>query len=133
MVQGLSDMQRALRRAESGLGPELKKRLKDAGEQIVAPAARARAPRGLDHTGSLPRLATTIRSGANQRGASVWSTHPGGGVQNFGGRVGRNHATVLERNRVSQYMTEAVKATREPVAREVESVLDWLAQELERG
>lgn len=128
-VQGLQDMQRALKKGESELGPQLKKRLKEAGDRIVAPAARAGAPRGTRAHGG-PKLADTIRAGVLQKGATVYSTSVYGGVQNYGGRVGRNHATVLERGRVSQYMTTAVRETREPVSEHVEGVLDWLQREL---
>ncbi len=131
VVQGLREMQRALKRAESDIGPQLKKRLKEAGADIVAPAARAAAPRGKRaHAG--PRLADSIKTGVTQRGAWVASSVVYGGVQNYGGRVGRNHATVLTRTSVSQYMTGAVRSTREPVGRHVEEILDWLARELDR-
>ncbi len=130
VVQGLAEMQRALRRAEHDLGPQLKKRLKEAGVQIVAPAARASAPRGTRaHAGV--KLADSIRTGVTQRGAWVASSAIHGGVQNYGGRVGRNHATVLKRGDVSQYMTGAVKRTQANVTEHVEGVLDWLARELD--
>lgn len=133
VVQGLADMQRVLRKAESELAPQLKVRLKMAGEKIVAPAARANAPVGVRsqrYRFGGADLKDTIRVTATGRGASVYSTAVYGGVQNYGGRVGRNHATILARGNVSQYMTRAVASTKVPVSREVEGVLDWLSHEL---
>lgn len=133
VVSGLTDMQRVLKKGGSELGPELKKRLKDVGEGIVAPVARRYAPQGVRsarYRFSGPSLHESIRAGATQKGATVYSTSVYGGVQNFGGKVGRNHATLLKRADVSQYMTRAVRETRVPVTRHVEGTLDWLTREL---
>jgi phage gpG-like protein len=77
-------------------------------------------------------LRDTIKVSVARSSASVYSTSVYGGVQNFGGRVGRNHATLIKRASVSQYMTRAAQTNKERVAREVEGVLDWLAEELEK-
>lgn len=133
VVHGLADMQRVLRKAEHELAPQLRQRLKDTGEGIVAPVARRYAPVGVrsaQYRFGGRTLAESIRVSATQRGASVYSTAVYGGVQNFGGRVGRNHATVLRRADVSQYMTRAVADTRAPAAAHIEGVLDWLSREL---
>lgn len=133
VVQGLADMQRVLRKAEHELAPQLRQRLKETGEGIVAPAARRYAPRGVRsarYRFGGRDLSESIRVSATQRGASVYSTAIYGGVQNYGGRVGRNHATVLRRADVSGYMTRAVADTRTRATEHVEGVLDWLQHEL---
>lgn len=134
-VQGLSDMQRVLKKGGNRLAPELRQRLKDVGEGIVAPVARRYAPQGVRsarYRFSGPSLHESIKVGATRTGATVYSASIYGGAQNFGGRVGRNHATILRRADVSQYMTRAVRDTAPTTVRHVEGTLDWLAKELGR-
>lgn len=127
-VQGLSAMQRVLKRSEHELAPELKARLRHQVGGVIAPVARADAPvSGLSHR----HMRDTIKVSVSLRGASIYSTAVYGGVQNYGGRVGRNRATVLPRAGVSQYMTRAVQSTRPRVEQQVLEVLDWLKHELE--
>lgn len=125
-VEGLAAMQRVLFRAGHELGPELRLRLKAAVEQVRV-TAQADAP---SRSG---RLRASIRVSVTQRSASLYSTAIYGGVQNYGGKVGRDHATLLKRAEVSQYMTRAAQSNKERVAREVEGVLDWLTHQLEEG
>lgn len=132
-VQGLTSMRRVLRESQHTLGPQLQSRLRATGEGIVAPAARRLAPRG--ERSALYRFAgqslhESIRTSVTLRGASVYSTVDWGGVQNYGGRVGRNQATLLRRADVSRYMTRAVAETRPAATRHIEGTLDWLAREL---
>lgn len=128
-------MQRVLKKGGNKLAPELRQRLKDVGEGIVAPVARQYAPRGVRsalYRFSGPSLHESIKTGVTRTGATVYSANVYGGVQNFGGRVGRNHATILRRADVSGYMTRAVRDTKPATTRHVEGALDWLAKELGR-
>lgn len=127
-AQGLAGIQRVLKRSEHELAPQLKTRLRQGGE-LVVPVAKANAPFGSRYNFGTP-LRDTIKTSVTQRGASMYSTSVYGGVQNYGGRVGRNHATVLKRANVSQYMTKAVDSTHVAVVAHVEGTLDWLKREL---
>ena len=133
-VSGLKEMQVALKVANNGLDRELDKRMRKAGE-IVAPVARRNAPKGTrsrDYRFSGDVLEDSIRTSGARGRYSVYSTAIYGGVQNYGGRVGRNHATLLTRASVSQYMSKAVVSTRDLVKAEVEGTLDWLTTTLEK-
>ena len=132
-VRGLDIMLHGLKTGAAGVAPELRQRLRNAGEGIVAPVARKYAPVGVRsarYRFSGPSLNESIKAGATRAGANVYSTSIYGGVQNYGGRVGRNHATVLRRADVSQYMTRAVTDTHVATVRHVEGTLDWLEREL---
>lgn len=89
-IEGLVELQKALRKADSDLPKRLRLANKAAAE-VVAQEARRRTP---VRTGKAQR---SIASRAEQRGASV----KGGGARvpyfpwlEFGGRVGRNKAVV---------------------------------------
>lgn len=58
-----------------------------------------------------------------QSGASVYSDAPHSRVQDEGGQVGRNRATLLKRGEVSQYMTRAVRDSNALVSRRLEGLL----------
>lgn len=67
------------------------------------------APAAPGHPGAVGRLKGSIKIGATQRAVSIYSNLIYARVQDQGGRVGRNHATLLSRGSVSQYMTKAVR------------------------
>lgn len=52
-------------------------------------------------------------------------------MQDQGGRVGRNHATLLKRSDVSQYMTKAVRDSSPAVEKQVDELLDQLGRNFE--
>ncbi len=118
-------MQRALRAIDVGTARELTARIRAVGE-VVKKAAQERAPVGPGHPGEPGRLHDSIKVSTMLKSASVYSTAVYGGVQNVGGRVGRNHATLLRRDMVSGYMNKAVAASEAYVEGEMLGLLDWL-------
>jgi phage gpG-like protein len=138
-MRGFTNLTKALARIDGegisdfGIAYELRRRLTEIGESV----ARA-APGYVSHrTGrhgdpSQPTLEESVRVRVTQNLASVYSTAVYGGVQNVGGRVGRNHATLLTRAAASGWMNKAVAETAGYVAGELDGLLDWLLAEFER-
>ena len=69
----------------------------------------------------------------NARSVSVYSSAIHAIVQDQGGQVGRNRATLLKRSEVSQYMTRAVQQKQATITKEVNAVLDDVARDFEKG
>jgi hypothetical protein len=131
-VRGFAELQKVMKTIDADTMKELRKRLKIVGKD-VAEAARGGVSHKTGRHGGSPRIEDSIQATVTQNAASVYSTAPHGGAQNYGGRVGRNHATVLARAEVSQYMTRGVKSQREHVAEEMDSLLDWVVDTFDRG
>lgn len=130
-VRGLTELQRALKRSDTFVSKRLRKELSDTAKD-VRDTARSGVPHKTGrHGGSGIRLAPSIKSSATTKGASVYSDAPHAIVQDVGGRVGRNHATILSRASVSHYMTEAVEEAKPYVMKRMEGLLDDLARNFE--
>lgn len=132
-VEGLAPLQRALKKAEGDAGKELKASLKAIGEEVVKPRAERYAPVGpRPKRSDSPPLAESIRVAAAGVGVSVYSSAPHAAVQDSGGRVGRDRATVLTRENASQYMTRAVRDSQADISQRLEGLLDALENDFER-
>lgn len=129
-VEGLSSLQRALKRAGDGGGKILRNELKSIASE-VRDVAKIDAPRGDGRSGTPGRLRDSIRSGATQTTASVYSNLVYARVQDRGGRVGRHHATILSRGSVSGYLTKAVLAESVRVDRHLESIRRQIQRQFE--
>lgn len=130
-VTGLSQLQRALKHTASEAKPALRKELKGIGEEVKLVAGENVSHRTGRH-GSGPRLAGSIKVSVRQAGVSVYSNAPHAFVQDRGGRVGRGHRTILERGKVSQYMTRAVRSEQDRMSKRLEGVLDRLGQDFQQ-
>jgi phage gpG-like protein len=121
-------------RADYGLAYELQRRLRIVGDTIARSAPSFITHRTGRHGDvANPTLEESVRTSVTQRSASVYSTALHGGVQNVGGKVGRNHATILKRAEVSRWMIQAVTTNRAFVEGELDGLLDWLTAEFEAG
>lgn len=129
-LRGFTEIQAVLKAIDSGQAGELRKRLKRVGESVAAVARENVEHKTGRHFGS-PSLSSGIKVAITRNSAAVYSASPHGGVQNFGGRVGRDHLTVIRRADVSHYMTKAVASSRDDVADEMDSLLDWLINTFE--
>lgn len=129
-LRGFAELQRALREIDRKQSAELRKRLRNVGQDVAKVARNNVTHESGRHFGS-PAIEDSIRVAISRNSAAVYSTAPHGGVQNVGGRVG--HGAILKRADVSQYMNRAVAQTREEVARELDGLLDWLVDTFERG
>jgi hypothetical protein len=69
---------------------------------------------------SNPTLEESVKVSVPTRSASVYSGALHGGAQNVGGKVGRNHATLLNRSDVSGWMIKAVSSNTALVEAELE-------------
>jgi hypothetical protein len=113
-----------LRRAEGEVGPQLKREIGVAVEYV-----RALAKRNAPHrSGALER---SVRKSVTQKGGSVYSNLPYAYVLDSGGRVGRNHATLLRRGDMSHYMTRAAHDGRPYVSHRVEGMLNRLGRDFD--
>ena len=121
-VEGLAPLQRALKKAEGETGKQLRRELRAIAND-VRDAAKSNAPK---RSGA---LAGGVKSSVTQRGASVYSNLVYAYVQDRGGQVGRNRATLLRRSDVSQYMTRAVQREAPRVQRRMERVLDRIGRD----
>lgn len=130
-VKGLVELQRALRRVEGDAGKDLKRRLR-----VIAVGVQGRARGNVSHKtgrhGEGPTIGQSLRVSVTQRGASLYTTAPHGFVQDRGGQVGRNRATLLRRDSVSQYMTRAVVSEQAHVRGQLAEMLDDFGREFEK-
>lgn len=129
VVEGLVPLQRALRLAEGNTGKHLKRRLREAAQPVADQAKANVTHKTGRHGNSGPTLERSIKVGVNARSVSVYSAAVHAIVQDQGGRVGRNRATLLRRASVSQYMTRAVQQKTPEVIDRVDRVLDDLAKD----
>ena len=136
-VQGLKPLMRALDRTADGAGKHLRRELRGVGK-FVQGRARANAPVGPRPKRSNTKpLRGSIRASATLKGVSVYSDEEHALVQDRGGHVGRYGpggygATVLQRNRVSGYMTRAVEQAQPEVSRRLQGVLDSVGRDFEK-
>lgn len=129
-VRGLTELQRALRRAEGTTGKELRKGLREIAKGIQKDA-RGNITHKTGRHGKV-RLSGSIRTSVTTKGASVFSNAPHALVQDVGGQVGRNRAALLQRASVSQYMLKATRGAGPRIERELENLLDKLGRDLDR-
>lgn len=131
-VEGLAPLQRALRNVDKATAKELKEGLKDIGKGVQR-KAKENAPEGpRPKRSDAPKLKGSIRVSATTRGVSVYSNAPHAYVQDRGGRVGRNRATILQRGNVSAYMTKAQRSEQPHVSRRLQGLLDSIGKEFEK-
>lgn len=120
-VRGLGQLRRALRQVDKGFDREIGTRLRGVASKAAADAksnlrSRSKRPRG--------RIEPTIRAFSRQKSAGIQSTHPGAGVQEWGGTITpRGVPIVIE---PKQYMSDAAKARHAEAEREVGELIDDL-------
>ena len=122
IVRGLAPLQRAFRKTEGDLAPDLRKRLTE-----LAKPVRDKAQANIQHkTGRHSKDGPLrVKIGVAQRGVSVYSNEPYARIQDQGGRVG--HGAVITRASASQYMTKAVREARA----DTEAALQQIGQDIE--
>lgn len=132
VVQGLRPLTRALKKAEGNADKHLRGQLRTVGK-FVQTRARANAPVGPRPKRSNTKpLRGSIRTSVTMKGISVYSDEEHALVQDRGGRVGRDGATVLQRGKVSGYMTRAVRDAGPEVSRRMQGVLDSIGNDFEK-
>lgn len=122
-IEGLREFRAAVRAADASLGREIRKALNKAAE-IVAPEAQKTIPR---RTG---RLAASVRPASTQtegRVAMGSNAVPYAGWMNFGGAVGRKHATVRPRVPEGRYLYPAFQRRESDVQEAAEDALNVIA------
>lgn len=118
-VDGLRETQAALKKLDADAARELRAELKAAGKEVEGDArGNVRSRSG--------KLAGSIKTSVTAKGVSVYSNLVYARVQDQGGKVGRNHATLLARGSVSQYMKRAGDTAEPKVTRRLERMLDRL-------
>ena len=128
-VQGLAELQRALRRAEGEAPKYLRRGLTEIAKGVKRDATANITHRTGRHGNEGP---IRVRTSVTARGASVYANEVHAIVQDVGGQVGRSRATLLRRDSVSQFMTKAVRNSRPRIEREMEQLLDTLGRDFER-
>lgn len=141
VLNGFVELNDALERigggkADFGLEYELQRRLKVVGEKVAA-----RAPEFVSHNtrsgeSNGPRLEDSVRMNVTKRRASVYSTSPYGGAQQYGAspKAGWSaRGPHIQRRKASKWMSRAVEAESPAVYEEMESLLGWLVDEFHRG
>lgn len=113
-VDGLDDLIKALRAADRDVPKAVRKGFKAAVGPTVT-QARALAPR---RTG---RLAASIKAGTSGARISIYSTHPGAGVHEYGGTIRPAGGDI--RIRRSEMVGKAVERTQVSGLRRVEESL----------
>lgn len=109
VVDGLSQLSRALREADADVAKELRQSLRTSA-RVVQEAAKANiSHRTGRHDPDVPRLADSLKVGVGATSVSLYSNALHAGVQDQGGKVGRGRLTLLKRSEVSQYMTRATQ------------------------
>lgn len=124
VISGFAQLQRALRRVGDGIQPELRTRIKKIGDHVKDVAEANVEHKTGRHSGS-PTIEAGLKVSVQQRGASVYTTAPHGGVQNVGGMV-EGRGPHVKRASASHYMDRAVTTSEAFVEQETEGLLDWL-------
>lgn len=118
-VDGLDDLRRGLRKVDKGLSRGLGQAGKNAAK-IVADAARGEVPQ---RSGS---AAQSVRALADRGGGAVKAGGPKAPYYpwlDFGGRVGRQKATVRPFRKSGRYIFPALEKHRDDVVREFERLV----------
>ena len=123
-VQGFAALQRALGRVANGVQPELRRRLREIGDNVGIVASHY-APR---RTGALQ---TSIRTRVTNSSASIYSTAIYGGAINSGAWTKYGRGPHIARNRASHYMDRSVDELASWVQDEMEGLLDWVVKTFE--
>lgn len=127
-LKGLRELQRSMRKAADGAGPEFRKELKGLGGAVLG-RARSNAPVGPRPKRSSTRpLAASLRIAVNAKGVSIYSNEPHAYVQDRGGRVGKG--AIITRARASGYLTRAVRDGKPETTAAIERLLDKLDSQI---
>lgn len=129
-VEGLAGLQRALRRVEGSARRDLLRELR-AIAKTVRDAAKANVSHRSGRHGQGPTIEDSLRISVRQAGVSVYTDAPHARVQDQGGQVGRDHATLLKRAEVSQYMTRAVRDEQPRMSQRLQGLLATFGAEFE--
>lgn len=115
------------------MGKRLRAELRDIAKDVRDTARVYVSHKTGRHGGAdVPRLGPSIKASVTTAGASVYSDAPHSIVQDVGGRVGRNRATLLKRSEVSHYMTQATQDAQPYVTKRLEGMLGEFEREFER-
>jgi hypothetical protein len=127
-LRGFKGIIDALEQIEAGAGKELDKRLREIGDRVSLVAAH-NAPRA---SGYLQNSIRSSYSRGKQFRASIYSTAPYGGAQNYGAwSPGRGpHIT---QPRASHYMDHTVDELEPWVREEMDQVIGWVIDQFAKG
>ncbi len=129
VVEGLADLQRALRATEVGVEKEVQARIRLIGEEVKRRAAANVQHKTNRHAADGESIEARMGISVVLRGASIYTTAIHGGVQNVGGGPHAGWAARgphIKRADASHYMDRAVTSSRAFVEQETEAVMDWL-------
>lgn len=127
-VQGFDQLQRALRRIEGGIAPELRVKLKAIGEHVKEVAEGNVSHKSGERHGddSQPKLEDSVKVSATLKSASIYSTAVHGGAINVGAWTTTGRGPHISRGTAQHWMDRAVRSEESFVEREVNALLDWL-------
>jgi hypothetical protein len=132
-VRGFEEIQRALLTIGEGAEPELRKRLRNIGEEVARAAPGFVTHKTGRHGGSgNPALESSVRVSVGLRSASVYSTALHGGVQNVGGGPHAGWAARgphVQHKNASEWMNKAVRSKQAFVEAEILDLLAWVETE----
>lgn len=123
-VTGIRELRRALEQVEKGMGREVGQAGKRAADMLT-PLIRGRVPARSGRAGGSVRAVTVQGGGGVRAGGAKAPYYP---WLDFGGRVGRRHATVREFIPQGRYVYPTFDAHRQDVvdvyAREIAALLE---------
>lgn len=129
-IDGLAELQRALKRGPGNADKELRRGLREAAKPVRTKARSYVTNETGRHGQSGIRLAPSIRIGVTARGASVYSMAPHAAAQDLGARLGNN--AILRRADASRYMSRAVQDSQADTSRRMQGVLDSVGRDFEK-
>lgn len=132
VVQGFTELQRALRATEIGVQKEVQARIKVIGAH-VAEAAKGNVSHNTGRHSSDPSIESGMRVSAVLRGASIYTLAIHGGAQNVGAWKKSGRGPHIKRADASHYMDRAVTSSRAFVEAETQAVLDWITTTFQEG
>lgn len=120
---GLSKLRRDLKKIDKDLGREATSHIRE-----VAKGVRDQARSNLRERSKNPKgvIEKTIKHSVNSRGASIYSNHPGSGVQEWGGTIAPRGTPIEIKGKA--YMRGAVAEKADDVAEELGDLLDVIAR-----
>lgn len=131
-VSGFAQIQRGLASIEGGAKSEVRKRFVEVGGYVKTRAAANVTHKTGRHVG-IPSIEDGLKISVLQKGVSIYTTAPHGGVQNVGAWTRQGRGPHVSRKNASRYMDRAVKQSAPFVERETQAVIDWALKSFERG
>lgn len=121
-VEGLAELQRALRRADTGLARTVTDAVKAAAQPVVDDARR-RVPTGPPAGGHARNSIRVVKSGRTVEVRGGGARYPYYMWLEFGGHVGRKHHTYRNRVKGGRYIYPAATKQRGKIGRAVNRII----------